>query len=885
MANFELGSLVWRVQGDTQDFDKKIGGATTRLGKFADRAKQIGGSLTKFVTLPLAGAAAGFVALADKQAQAEASLTNAIRATGREAEISVKSLGAFASELQATTTFGDEAQLSALALTQQLANLDERGLKQVLPGMLDFSTAMGIDLQSAASLVGKTLGSSTNALARYGIELDTTLSPTEKLAALTEQLEDKFGGAAEAAAEAGLGSLKQLKNSAGDLAESFGELLLPSLNRAIDAVQGVVDWFADLDDGTKKLITAMGVLAASSGPIILAIGALAKLKAAIIAINTAALFGPAGIIVGLAAVTAGLISIGRARRRSQLEEIAEEFGDIKTTAGLAAEEIEAIEQALRLGSMDGFSDASEQVDALAKNLGISKAAVVDIGLASDNVTKRYKEQLQVLKDQFTEQMAISAAMEDQWLANERERAAADARSAEILRQREEEEERIAQRRAEIQDRADEAYTSIERRLEEINRLEAFNLRIGEDYNAEAEKRKAVLDEINRLIFDGIGLNTSFAGALDFIEQQYGDILQLTKDINDEAGSGDGEDAAEERFQRDAEFISRQRELRLREAKAARREAQELTDLRIELFGTETEKFERNLQKQVAQYREAGLTLVEIQQFVADERARFAEENRDNEIENAETLTDALGVSMEDRIRQSEEGYKEFQRLRERDLEAEREALAQKLDAYEKYAGQVESVLGNLTQIRLNIIDTETQAKIAALNKEELGEEKYAEAVEAIREEAAIQAWEAEMKLFALRKAANVAQIAMDTASAIVRAYKELGPVAGTVAAAILGALGATQAGVVLSEPPPPKPAFALGGEFITNGPQDIRVGDNPGGRERVKVEPLSSPGLDESSGGVTVVVNTALNTDSQKNLERAARVLFPYLQREGARRG
>lgn len=35
------------------------------------------------------------------------------------------------------------------------------------------------------------------------------------------------------------------------------------------------------------------------------------------------------------------------------------------------------------------------------------------------------------------------------------------------------------------------------------------------------------------------------------------------------------------------------------------------------------------------------------------------------------------------------------------------------------------------------------------------------------------------------------------------------------------------------------PKFASGGDFITNGPQLILVGDNPGGRERVKITPIS----------------------------------------------
>ena len=35
-------------------------------------------------------------------------------------------------------------------------------------------------------------------------------------------------------------------------------------------------------------------------------------------------------------------------------------------------------------------------------------------------------------------------------------------------------------------------------------------------------------------------------------------------------------------------------------------------------------------------------------------------------------------------------------------------------------------------------------------------------------------------------------------------------------------------------------SFAHGGDFITNGPQKILVGDNPGGRERVTITPLDS---------------------------------------------
>ena len=306
-----------RSAEDLQRTFRKVGEAATRLGR----------TLSLSITVPLTAAATAFIVLADKQIQAEAALTNAIRATGREAEISVDALKDFTSELQDVTTFGDEAQLSALALTQQLANLDQAGLQAVLPGMLDFASAMGVDLQTAASLFGKTLGSSTNALTRYGIELDTAASPTEKLAQLTLALEERFGGAAAAAAAAGLGPFRQMKNAAGDLAEEFGTLLLPAVNAVVDVFQTVIDWLSSLDDSTKRIILTMGGLAAALGPVALGIGLVSKAMAAMA-------LPPAGtvllVITAIALLVLGLVTLaerlkGARRGTDELKEALREL--------------------------------------------------------------------------------------------------------------------------------------------------------------------------------------------------------------------------------------------------------------------------------------------------------------------------------------------------------------------------------------------------------------------------------------------------------------------------------------------------------------------------------------------------------------------------------
>lgn len=50
-------------------------------------------------------------------------------------------------------------------------------------------------------------------------------------------------------------------------------------------------------------------------------------------------------------------------------------------------------------------------------------------------------------------------------------------------------------------------------------------------------------------------------------------------------------------------------------------------------------------------------------------------------------------------------------------------------------------------------------------------------------------------------------------------------------------------------------ALAAGGDFITQGPEMIMVGDNPGGRERVSVTPVSSPNINGPGQMVHVTFN------------------------------
>jgi len=65
--------------------------------------------------------------------------------------------------------------------------------------------------------------------------------------------------------------------------------------------------------------------------------------------------------------------------------------------------------------------------------------------------------------------------------------------------------------------------------------------------------------------------------------------------------------------------------------------------------------------------------------------------------------------------------------------------------------------------------------------------------------------------------------------------------------------------------------FAKGGNFMTNGPELIMVGDNPGGREQVNVTPVGH-GQGGSGSGINITINN--NGGSMNESQMAARLAF-----------
>jgi len=267
MANKSVGLLTIAFGADLRGFDKAMKKAQRSIKKFGTSMQRTGKNLTRNLTLPLAAFAAASVKAFDTQAKAETKLLTALK--GRE-EVQ-KRLIAQAKELQTKTLFGDEETIAAQAMLATMG-LEEQAISRLIPLVQDMATAKGMDLVQAADLVAKSVGSSTNALSRYGITITGAVGSQERLNTATEALNKAFGGQAEAISKVGLGPLTQLKNILGDLSEDIGKIILPTINELAKDIKELALKFDGLSDSTKKNIVKWGAITAAVGPFLILIG-------------------------------------------------------------------------------------------------------------------------------------------------------------------------------------------------------------------------------------------------------------------------------------------------------------------------------------------------------------------------------------------------------------------------------------------------------------------------------------------------------------------------------------------------------------------------------------------------------------------------------------
>ena len=237
--------------------EKEVKGVSGALGGLAKKAGIAAAAY--FGARGLINGVKGSIDAFAKQELAQKKLESALGKTSH-------ALLSQARALQQVSMFGDEVIIEAQALIGSFVK-EEDAIKAATKATLDLAAAKGMELTVAADLVSKTLGSSTNALSRYGIEVTGAVGSTERLESLTGNLAKVFGGQATQQAQTLTGKLEQMKNAMGDTAEDLGELMAPALGKvagflktAAENVSGFIRGFTDTPlDTTIQQLEDLGV--------------------------------------------------------------------------------------------------------------------------------------------------------------------------------------------------------------------------------------------------------------------------------------------------------------------------------------------------------------------------------------------------------------------------------------------------------------------------------------------------------------------------------------------------------------------------------------------------------------------------------------------------
>jgi len=216
------------AKGAVREFDK-AGAAADKLdaklekgsAKTSARLQSIG-SRTAIGGAVVIGGLFKLAQASDEAEIQQTKLENSIRNSDQTFKNSGKGLTDLATGLQQVTAADGDAIVGAESLLVQMG-LTEEQVKTVTPLVVDLSRKLGIDLDTAAKMVGKSIGGSAGALKKAGIEVDGARLKTDAFSATVDALAGSVGGFARQEGLTFAGQIAILKNNLGDLGESVGK--------------------------------------------------------------------------------------------------------------------------------------------------------------------------------------------------------------------------------------------------------------------------------------------------------------------------------------------------------------------------------------------------------------------------------------------------------------------------------------------------------------------------------------------------------------------------------------------------------------------------------------------------------------------------------------
>jgi hypothetical protein len=292
--------LVIEVIGEASKFVKSLNDAEEKSKSFGDKVTDAGKKMTAFATVPIVGFLGAATKAAADDAAAQESLAKTLANTAGNSAALAKQVEGYITAAQKVSTFTDDDLRPAFENLVRVTN-NAQDANNLLTVAMDVAAAKHIDLATASQAVAKAHEgnfAAVNKLVPGLVDVkDKTLTAEQAMG----QLASTFGGSAAAATDTAAGKAQMMQRDLGELTESIGTALLPTLNSLIGVIRPLIDWFQNLSSGTQKMIVFAGLAVAAIGPMIGAVTALSGAMA-FLAANPVVL-----VIAAVAALAAGLV--------------------------------------------------------------------------------------------------------------------------------------------------------------------------------------------------------------------------------------------------------------------------------------------------------------------------------------------------------------------------------------------------------------------------------------------------------------------------------------------------------------------------------------------------------------------------------------------------
>lgn len=288
----KLNDLIVTIGATTRDFDKALGKSMRKMQTFGKNTKRLGQSMTRSLTMPIAGLG---LAAVKSAADLEAMQTSFISLTGgaKEAADMMKNLN----EFTAKTPF----QIEAVAKSARQLIASGTGINEVndqLQFLGDIAATSGQPIDEIAAIFakvnakGKVELENLNQLAERGIPIFTALAdatglPADKLGAGAVSVEQFNATLKGFATEGGFaaGAMERLsQTAAGKFSTALDNLklagaalaqdLMPVVKDILDGFVGLMQAITRLSPETKKFALIAAGVAAALGPLLMILPAM-----------------------------------------------------------------------------------------------------------------------------------------------------------------------------------------------------------------------------------------------------------------------------------------------------------------------------------------------------------------------------------------------------------------------------------------------------------------------------------------------------------------------------------------------------------------------------------------------------------------------------------